>query len=89
MEAAGHAPRYSERMAWLDMLQEIRAASVFAKVQSGTPHGLSASRILRAATRDAALALGRDDLGLVAPGKRADLVMFDLGSSATSRSGIR
>lgn len=65
----------------LDMLTEIRTASVFAKVQSGTPHGLSAERILRAATRDAALALGRDDLGLVAKGARADLVMFDLGSS--------
>ncbi|WP_237214133.1 amidohydrolase family protein [Falsiroseomonas oryziterrae] len=65
----------------LDMLQEIRTASIFAKVQSGTPHGLTAPRILRAATRDAALALGRDDLGLIAPGQRADLVMFDLSSS--------
>jgi cytosine/adenosine deaminase-related metal-dependent hydrolase len=65
----------------LDMLHELRTASVFAKVQSGTPHGLAAPRILRAATRDAALALGRADLGLIAPGQRADLVMFDLGSS--------
>lgn len=65
----------------LDMLQEIRTASVFAKAQSGTPHGLAAPRILRAATRDAALALGRDDLGLIRRGQRADLVMFDLGSS--------
>lgn len=65
----------------LDMVQEIRTASVFAKVQSGTPHGLAAPAILRAATRDAALALGRDDLGLIAAGQRADLVMFDLSSS--------
>jgi cytosine/adenosine deaminase-related metal-dependent hydrolase len=65
----------------LDMVQEIRTASIFAKVQSGTPHGLAAPAILRAATRDAALALGRDDLGLIAPGSRADLVMFDLSSS--------
>jgi cytosine/adenosine deaminase-related metal-dependent hydrolase len=65
----------------LDMVQEIRTASIFAKVQSGTPHGLAAPAILRAATRDAALALGRDDLGLIAPGQRADLVMFDLSSS--------
>jgi cytosine/adenosine deaminase-related metal-dependent hydrolase len=65
----------------LDMLQEIRTASVFAKVQSGEPQGLSAPRILRAATRDAALALGRDDLGVIAPGARADLLVFDLGSS--------
>lgn len=65
----------------LDMLHELRTAAVFAKVQSGTPHALAAPRIFRAATRDAALALGRDDLGLVAPGMRADLVMFDLSSS--------
>ncbi|BDG72238.1 amidohydrolase family protein [Roseomonas fluvialis] len=65
----------------LDMVQEIRTASIFAKVQSGTAHGLSAERVLRAATRDAALALGRDDLGVIAPGARADLVAFDLGSS--------
>lgn len=65
----------------LDMVNEIRTASVFAKVQSGQPHGLAAPRVLRAATRDAALALGRDDLGLIAPGARADLVVFDLGAS--------
>jgi cytosine/adenosine deaminase-related metal-dependent hydrolase len=65
----------------LDMVNEIRTASVFAKVQSGQPHGLSAPRVLRAATRDAALALGRDDLGVIAPGARADLLAFDLGSS--------
>ena len=65
----------------LDMLGEIRSAALFAKVQSGTPHALAAPRILRAATRDAALALGRDDLGLIAPGQRADLALFDLGGA--------
>jgi 5-methylthioadenosine/S-adenosylhomocysteine deaminase len=81
MEAAGLRLGIGTDGVTLDMLHEIRTASIFAKVQSGTPHGLSAPRILRAATRDAALALGRDDLGLVAPGQRADLVMFDLSSS--------
>ncbi len=81
MEAAGLRLGIGTDGVTLDMLQEIRTASVFAKAQSGTPHGLSAPRVLRAATRDAALALGRDDLGLVAPGARADLVMFDLSSS--------
>lgn len=81
MEASGLRLGIGTDGVTLDMLHEIRTASVFAKAQSGTPHGLSAARILRAATRDAALALGRDDLGLVAPGARADLVMFDLGSS--------
>jgi cytosine/adenosine deaminase-related metal-dependent hydrolase len=81
MEAAGLRLGIGTDGVTLDMLQELRTASVFAKAQSGTPHGLSAARVLRAATRDAALALGRDDLGLVAPGARADLVMFDLSSS--------
>ncbi len=65
----------------LDMIAELRAASVVAKAQSGTPHALSAERILTAATRDSALALGRDDLGIIAPGARADLLVLDLGSS--------
>ncbi|WP_270937677.1 amidohydrolase family protein [Falsiroseomonas oryzae] len=81
MEAAGLRLGIGTDGVTLDMLQEIRTASIFAKVQSNTPHGLAAPRILRAATRDAALALGRDDLGLIQPGQRADLVMFDLGSS--------
>jgi 5-methylthioadenosine/S-adenosylhomocysteine deaminase len=81
MEAAGLRLGIGTDGVTLDMLQEIRTASVFAKVQSGRPHGLAAPLVLRAATRDAALALGRDDLGLIAPGQRADLVMFDLSSS--------
>lgn len=81
MEAAGLRLGIGTDGVTLDMLHELRTASVFAKAQSGTPHGLAAPRLLRAATRDAALALGRDDLGLVAPGQRADLVMFDLSSS--------
>ena len=81
MEASGVRLGIGTDGVTLDMLHELRTASVFGKVQSGTPHSLSAPRILRAATRDAALALGRDDLGLVAPGQRADLVMFDLSSS--------
>jgi cytosine/adenosine deaminase-related metal-dependent hydrolase len=81
MEAAGLRLGIGTDGVTLDMLHEIRSASIFAKVQSNTPHGLAAPRILAAATRDAALALGRDDLGLIALGQRADLVMFDLGSS--------
>jgi cytosine/adenosine deaminase-related metal-dependent hydrolase len=81
MEASGLRLGIGTDGVTLDMLHELRTASVFAKAQSGTPYGLAAPRILRAATRDAALALGREDLGLVAKGARADLVMFDLGSS--------
>lgn len=62
----------------LDMVDELRTAAVFAKAQSGTPHAGSATTVLTAATRSAAVALGRDDLGTVAPGAKADLALFDL-----------
>ena len=39
-------------------------------------HGLEPLRALQAATLNAAIRLGRRDLGLVAPGCRADLVLF-------------
>ncbi len=40
-------------------------------------HGLAPERALRAATLNAATQLGRSDLGLVAAGRRADIVVFD------------
>jgi imidazolonepropionase len=42
--------------------------------------GLTAEEALLGATRDAARALGRDDLGTLVPGKRADLVLWDLAA---------
>ena len=62
----------------LDMVDELRAASLLGKTQSGKPALASAERLLTAATRDAADALGRPDLGRLTPGSRADLVMFNL-----------
>jgi cytosine/adenosine deaminase-related metal-dependent hydrolase len=64
----------------LDMVDELRAAAVLAKTQSGDPSLGGAERLLAAATRDAADALGRPDLGRLTPGSRADLVMFDLSA---------
>lgn len=49
----------------LDELDELREA------------GLSPAQILRAATIDAAVVAGRTDRGVVAPGKRADLLVLD------------
>jgi adenine deaminase len=40
-------------------------------------YGMPATWALQAATLNAARRLGRNDLGLVAPGRRADLVVFD------------
>jgi imidazolonepropionase-like amidohydrolase len=39
--------------------------------------GLSPAAVLRSATSDAARALGRDDLGLVTPGRTADLLVLE------------
>lgn len=39
-------------------------------------HGLAAEKALQAASFNAALYLGRHDLGLIAPGRRADIVLF-------------
>ena len=40
-------------------------------------HGLNATDVLRFATLNAAIRLQRNDLGLIAAGRRADLVVFD------------
>jgi imidazolonepropionase-like amidohydrolase len=53
--------------------------------------GLSPMEVLRSATGQAAIAIGRDDLGTIEPGKRADLLL--LGSdplrSAAALADIR
>ncbi|QYU70541.1 amidohydrolase family protein [Leptolyngbya sp. 15MV] len=62
----------------LDMVAELRAAQLLAKTQAGTGGIASAETMLRIATWGGAAAIGRDDLGRVAPGATADLLLFDL-----------
>lgn len=62
----------------LNMLEEARFFSLLQKNLSGDPAALSPAETLRAATRAGALAQGRDDCGLIAPGYRADLAMLDI-----------
>ena len=50
--------------------------------------GIGAAQILRMATRDAAEHLGLDDLGVVAPGKLADLLLLE-GDPTTSIGDLR
>ena len=50
--------------------------------------GIEAPHILRMATKDAAEHLGLDDLGVVAPGKLADLLLLD-GDPTTSTGDLR
>jgi imidazolonepropionase-like amidohydrolase len=49
---------------------------------------IEAAQILRMATRDAAEHLGVEDLGVVAPGKLADLLLLD-GDPTTSIDALR
>ncbi len=50
--------------------------------------GIGLSQVLRMATKDAAQHLGLEDLGVVAPGKIADLLLLD-GDPTTSIGGLR
>lgn len=54
-----------------------RAGGVDDVVRRLVRYGLPPLKALQAATLNAAAQLGRRDLGLIAPGRRADLVLFD------------
>ena len=63
----------------LDMLSEMRTASLLAKGLAGDPCALPAASALRMATLNGAKALGLDHhLGTIEQGKLADLVAIDL-----------
>lgn len=60
-----------------DLLAEARQAMLLQRVASGA--GAMPARVaLEIATRGGAAALGRDDIGTLAPGMRADLAVWDL-----------
>lgn len=68
----------------LDMLGEMRLASLLAKGTSGDAKTLPAREILHMATLGAAQALGMaDKIGSITAGKQADLCAIDLGSAET------
>ena len=54
----------------------VRRGGLIDMLRRLTGHGLDPVQALRAATLNAAMRLGRRDLGLVAPGRRADLVVL-------------
>ncbi len=63
----------------LDMIEEIRLASLIAKASTGDPTALPARQTLLMATRLGAKALHMEDMiGSLEPGKRADLITIDL-----------
>jgi cytosine/adenosine deaminase-related metal-dependent hydrolase len=61
-----------------NMLEEIRKAGTLARIASRNINNVSSGMLLHAATVAGAEALMRDDLGRLAPGARADLVLVDL-----------
>jgi 5-methylthioadenosine/S-adenosylhomocysteine deaminase len=65
----------------LDMFEEMRTAALLHKVNKGDPQVLPASQVLSMATRDGARALRLDDLGLLQPGYKADLILVNLNEA--------
>jgi 5-methylthioadenosine/S-adenosylhomocysteine deaminase len=65
--------------AWpMDMIMEMRSAVTTAKLIEGSRTAVTAADVFYAATIGGARALGREDLGRLTVGTKADLVLFDL-----------
>lgn len=62
----------------MDLLGEMNAAAMISKVVTGDPRVASAPALLRAVTEAGSQALGRPDLGRIAPGAKADLTLIDM-----------
>lgn len=58
-----------------DMLREMQYAAVMGTVAEADPTATTAADVFDAATLNAAKYLGRDDLGRLAPGAKADIVL--------------
>jgi 5-methylthioadenosine/S-adenosylhomocysteine deaminase len=61
-----------------NLVEEMRKAAIFARIAARDIATVTTSDILHAATIGGAKALMRDDLGRIAPNKKADLVVVDL-----------
>src|SRR5206468_11989938 len=70
-----------------DLIMQMRIASYTGKVVTRDLFAASAAEVFTAATLGGARALGRDDLGRLAPGAKADLVIIDLSGGDTLRFG--
>lgn len=69
------------------LLAEARQALLLQRVANG-PDALTATETLRLATRGGAQVLGRDDVGILAPGMAADLIGYRLDTLAFAGGAI-
>lgn len=60
-----------------DIIEEIKVGALMGKVTDRSPEAGNSRDIFNAATLGGARALGRDDLGRLAPGAKADIVIVD------------
>ena len=70
-----------------DMIMNMRTASYLGKIMSHTYLAATAGEVFEAATLGGAISVGRDDLGRLAPGALADIVIIDLSGRGTLRYG--
>ena len=61
-----------------NMLEEMRTAAILARVAAGDLATLGTADVFHAATVGGATALMRDDIGRLAPGMKADIVLADI-----------
>ncbi|MFC6673646.1 amidohydrolase family protein [Marinobacterium aestuariivivens] len=61
-----------------DLIRNMHAGIMLNRVMEDDSQAVSAADFYNAATLDGARALGREDLGRLAPGARADITVFDL-----------
>ena len=64
-----------------DMLESLKIAALLAKVSTCDANAVLPLDLLRMATVDGARLWGRDDLGRIVPGARADLTLVDLNNA--------
>ena len=70
-----------------DMILQMRNASYFGKVASRNLKAATAAQVFEAATLGGARSVGRDDIGRLAPGSKADIVIIGLTGGNTLRLG--
>jgi 5-methylthioadenosine/S-adenosylhomocysteine deaminase len=64
-----------------DILESLKIGALLAKVSTGDANAVLPMDLLRMATVDGARLLGRDDIGRIVPGARADLTLVGLDNA--------